>query len=246
MPSRKKTKGKERKAKKAEVEAENHKAIVHRIWQGWALGESDNEKIVHCDHGLNVTIPDDAHPVSKFLDTYFSTTGDLENTLQIYPKLFKNESYRKMAANLLVSMATTILLHPIDGDMAIIANLTCAIVMLENSDETDDFHSVVCKQAVATKIRDLNHLVRGDVGRDSLNFYRKRISCSCLKDMHLHARKTLPKLGMCSHCGELKERATLMVCGRCKIDQYCSSECQVAAWPQHKSGCRDHDYVDSI
>ena len=245
MPSRKRNKGKERKAKKAEVEAENRIAFVRQKWQGWARGEDNNKKVVHCEHGLNVMIPDNSHPVSKFLDTFF-IVGDLENVLQLHPQLCKTESYRKMAANLLVSMATTILLHPIDGDMAIIANLTCAIVMLENSDETDDFHSVVCKQAVATKIRDLNHLIHGDVGRDSLKFYRKRISCSCLKDMHLHARKTLPKLGMCSHCGELKERATLMVCGRCKIDQYCSSECQVAAWPQHKSGCRDHDYVDSI
>ena len=235
MPSRKRTKGKERKAKKAEVD-ENHNALVRLMWQGWACGEENNKKIV-CDHGLNVTIPDDAHPVSKFIDSLF-TGGDLENTFQTYPQLFKNESYREMAVNLLVSIAATILLYPSKhDDMAIIKTLTYSIAMIENSDETDDFHSVVCKQAVATKIRDL----RGSrIGRDSLKFYRKRISCSCLKDMHLQARKTLPKLGMCRHCNVLNERALLMVCGRCKIDQYCSRECQVAQWPAHQILCKDY------
>ena len=121
--------------------------------------------------------------------------------------------------------------------MALIASLTYSIAMIENSDETDDdFHPVACRQAAATKIRDLDHLTT----RDSLKFYRKRISCSCLKDMHLQARKTLPKLGMCRHCNVLNERALLMVCGRCKIDQYCSRECQVAQWPAHQILCKDY------
>lgn len=34
--------------------------------------------------------------------------------------------------------------------------------------------------------------------------------------------------GMCSECGKL---------GVCKLETYCSKECQVAAWPSHKSVC---------
>ena len=92
MPSRKRTKGKERKAKKADVEAENDKALLRRAWKGWARGEDYNDKIVLCSHGLNVTIPDDAHPVSKFLDSGFFI-GNLVNVFEMHPQLFNNESY---------------------------------------------------------------------------------------------------------------------------------------------------------
>ena len=113
MPSRKRTKGKERKAKKAELEAENDKILVRRIWKGWARGENEkNEKIVHCSHGLNlnVTIPDDGHPVSKFIDSLFFAKK-LKNVFEMHPQLFNNETYREMAATLLVSIAVTTLLH---------------------------------------------------------------------------------------------------------------------------------------
>ena len=109
MPSRKRTKGKERKAKKG---------AFRRTWQRWALGEGDNKKVVHCDHGLNVTIPDDDHLISKFIDSLF-IVGDMENTIQIYPKLFKNDSDRSLTINLLVSIAVTNLLCPNDGSMVV-------------------------------------------------------------------------------------------------------------------------------
>ena len=57
------------------------------------------------------------------------------------------------------------------------------------------------------------------------------------KRMHLEARKTVPKLGKCYHCKLVKERAMLMVCGRCGIAQYCSRKCQMAHWPSHKCDC---------
>ena len=188
MPSRKRTKGQEQKAKKKEV-AEKHRAFQRLTWQGWALGEDDNKKVVHCNYGLNVTIPDDDHPVSKFMDTLY-LIGNLENVFQRHPQLCKNESDR----NLTVSIAVTNLLYPKDGNMAVIANAAYAIVILENCDEVDDFNSVVCNQTVATKIRDLHNGGSGQE-RDMLKFFSKRISCSCLKKRHSVARRTHPKLG---------------------------------------------------
>ena len=87
-------------------------------------------------------------------------------------------------------------------------------------------------RVVESKARDL---LRGsDNMRDVLKFYRKRVACSCLKDIHLEARKTLPKLGVCFCCESVKERALLMVCSRCRYSQYCSRKCQIADWPKHK------------
>ena len=55
--------------------------------------------------------------------------------------------------------------------------------------------------------------------------------------MHLEARKTIPKMGKCFNCKVEKERVDLSVCNRCMVMQYCSRECQVAAWPSHKLDC---------
>ena len=64
---------------------------------------------------------------------------------------------------------------------------------------------------------------------------------SCLKDLYATARKTLPKMGYCSHCELQKKRETLMICARCRFCQYCNVNCQAAAWDGHKNECRMHD-----
>ena len=111
-------------------------------------------------------------------------------------------------------------------------------MILEEYNETGsgNFVSTVNDRVVRTKAMKL-HFSGSSYGRDVLKFYRKRTTCKCLKKIHLHARKTLPKLGMCYHCHEEKERALLMVCSRCRIVQYCSRKCQVANWPMHRSEC---------
>ncbi|KAF7361381.1 hypothetical protein MSAN_01170900 [Mycena sanguinolenta] len=40
----------------------------------------------------------------------------------------------------------------------------------------------------------------------------------------------------CDACG--KTDSSLKNCGRCRVARYCSSECQVKAWPSHKTNCR--------
>jgi hypothetical protein len=55
MPSRKRNKGKERKAKKAEKEAIDDAKIekaANNTWRGWAHGFGEKfERISDCDHG---------------------------------------------------------------------------------------------------------------------------------------------------------------------------------------------------
>ena len=110
------------------------------------------------------------------------------------------------------------------------------ITILEHYNGTCDIDLVLNKRVVASKCRDLEY-VTSSTKRDALKFFRKRISCKCLKKMHLEARKTIPKIGICSGCNEEVKRELLDVCSRCVADQYCSRECQVAHWPEHKRGC---------
>jgi len=117
-----------------------------------------------------------------------------------------------------------------------------SIMVLEqhnNNTDDNDIDSVMQSRVICSKNRDLDSLL-SSISRDALKFYRKRISCKCLKTMHLEARKTIPKMGICGHCKHEMERVSLSVCSRCMIYHYCSRECQVAAWPNHKSQCDNY------
>jgi len=246
MTSRKRNKGKERKAKKAELEAEKdaeRRRIVRSTWVGHARGVyGDRGVITPCNHGNFSVIPDDKnHPVVNFIDTFYVNgalndifiADNLRDTFTTHQEIWGNKRYRQMAVNIFTSIGTNSMLCS-GGDDYGPKNIAYAIVALENYDGSSDFHSVICNRVAASKMRDLLDSANR---RDMLKFFRKRISCKCLKGMHLEARKTLPKLGMCYHCKQEKERSLLMVCSRCRTAQYCSRKCHVADWSRHKGYC---------
>ena len=253
MPSRKRNKGRERKAKKAqelkmiEHEKEMDKMVLRERWQGWARGVDINGQVItQCNHGCDLVVPDNDHPVTAFIDDFFVNEivkrMDIIDTLKVtfnsHRKVWKNESYRSMAINIFVAIGTNLLLQK---DITVNAkHVAIAIVMIENYDERvyyDYPDSLLRNRFVASKVRDLCCIEGGINKRDALKLFRKRTACSCLKGMHLEMRKTQPKFGGCFHCYEIKERALLMVCSRCRIGQYCSTKCQIAARPTHKFGC---------
>ena len=41
--------------------------------------------------------------------------------------------------------------------------------------------------------------------------------------------------GLCAQCGS---SGPLQKCSKCLVASYCSKDCQVSHWPQHKRGCR--------
>lgn len=75
-----------------------------------------------------------------------------------------------------------------------------------------------------------------------ISFYKRRIPCSCLDEKYQEV-KSIPKIGLCCNyecplpCGKT-ERSDTMCCSRCRAANYCSRECQVAAWQGHKGECR--------
>ena len=257
MTSRKRNKGRDRKAKKAALEAEQaalevermerERGIVRNRWKSWARGVDLNVQSVECNHGIDLMIPDDNnHPVTIFIDDFCMHIANnanmhmgqyLRDTFTTHQEVWNNESYREMAMNILIRMGTNFMLN---NDNEGPRDVAKAIVALENYDGSGDLtSSVLYNRVAAVKVRDING---GDSSakRDMLKFFRKRINCKCLKVMHLEARKTLPKLGMCDHCGDSRERALLMVCSRCTIAQYCSRNCQVADWSsRHKGYCKE-------
>ena len=252
MPSRKRNKGKERKAKKAELvveRTERERVVARSMWHGFARGEDNNRrKVIHCNHGLDL-IPDGNHPVTGFMNSLYvnGTVNDmgifdnLKELFQAHREVWDNENYRQMAVNIFIAIGTNFMLSNEDPNFLLqkdsTRNIAFAIVFLENYDGSGDFDLLLCTRGVATKMRDLNGCNSTFSIRDEIKFFRKRTTCSCLKRMHLEARKTFPKLGTCSHCFEVKERSLLMVCSRCRVYQYCSRDCHIAGFSEHKRVC---------
>ena len=252
MPSRKRDKGKERKAKKAEQEAkkvESERGIARKTWQGWARGEDMYEPdrwrvITQCNHGCALIIPDDnSHPVTNFMDTFFTDcffnegthiVDNLTDTFNQYPEVWNTGPYQKMTRDLMLRIGTNLILGNKANVWAVLREIAHIVMLLDNYDGSGSIDSTVNSRVVLSKMRDICSL------RDLLKFYRKRTTCSCLKKMHLETRKSRPKkIGGCHNCGQKKDRALLAVCSRCRIFHYCSRECQIAAWPKHKRMCDD-------
>ena len=246
MVSRKKNKGKERKAKQAEKEAKARRLEVRRKWHGWARGKVDDEIVTLCNHGRSA-LPDENHPVSCFIDSYFVNCGNWDmssgkNLLDLFTnhrQVLEDKSYRDMALQILILIGTNIMIgskHDAEGKYKGLAYATQIIAVLEYSDGGSDFLLSCHNRVTASKRRDTCY-IGSSARRDLLKFFSKRISCSCLKEMHSEARKSLLKMGQCDSCGVINERASLMVCSRCRISQFCSRKCQVEGWHDHKTLC---------
>jgi len=244
--SRKRNKGKERKAKQQAKKEENDRADARIFWR------SHSVTITGCNHGCDM-IPADDHPVISFMDQFYinlrhkrmTIQQTLRNIFETHRQIWKNECYRKLAICILTRIGTNMLSGLtsmlLDEDLSTswLLCLAQTILALEHYDGKGDIDSVINERLAASKIRDLQ-VGNSSSRRDCLKFYRKRISCKCLKKMHLEARKALPKVGNCYSCGKEWEREVLFVCSRCMVHQYCSRECQVAAWHEHKEYCDEY------
>ena len=240
--SRKRNKGKDRKAKKEE----SKRIQIYNDWQDLAKGNlvsSGGMPLnVPCNHGLVPVLPEESHPVSRFISDYFSVDENLRDILLRHPEVLNYDNYRKMATDILIRTQTNWLL----GGDTFGANFPKGIMILENYGKTGEYFSTVYRRDIGTKNRDLgydNRCKSFNIERDLLKFYRKRITCSCLKKKHLEARRTIPKLGQCNNCGEVKERRLFMVCSRCMVNHYCSKDCQVAALPRHRGICDNFNRI---
>jgi hypothetical protein len=58
-------------------------------------------------------------------------------------------------------------------------------------------------------------------------------------DEILELAKELTAKNWCSGCGaaQREDGRQLLICGKCKKDKYCSTECQKKAWKSHKRDC---------
>lgn len=237
--SRKRNKGKDRKAKKVEKD----RVRINNLWRGWMFPPEFILGTDCCDHGLVIEPMLDSHPVSVFMGDFFTNWRDkkmhvmdiLKDLFPSHRGVYNSDEYRNMVIKIFTRIGTNMILTGRTHDTSNAGGFAKVITILEQYN--GDIIASTYSRAAASKCRDLEYYASSNNERDILKFYRKRTACKCLKKMHLEARKCLPKKGICSGCKHEAVRWSLSVCSKCMVTQYCTKDCQVADWPEHERNC---------
>ena len=244
MPSRRNKKQDKSKARAAKKE-EWMPGLVPGIWKQ------------DCDHGC--TLPSAADTDCQgFFDAYLQARyGGPQTRLaevgviaarEMYPKLLDDPSSREKVKGLFLKFAVDLALsneEPSRAASVLDALTVIDIPKLEHvknivGDPDNDFahpaYFTRCSRALA-------RIILLDPGCRDLEVVRdlsSRISCSCLDAKKAQQAKLKKKqtTAICTECKQEIGLERLLVCGECKIANYCSKECQVADWPRHRIYCK--------
>eukprot|EP00984_Skeletonema_dohrnii_P025155 scaffold14271_cov152-Skeletonema_dohrnii-CCMP3373.AAC.2 len=260
MVSRKKAKGKARKAVKAkkeeEEEEEDSSAAAaqqrQREQDGALEAQLQMQRLIidslppPCKHGFD-PFPD-GHICDRFIHLFSSTfvdacTSSGNRIIAIveamaamedkYPEVLYDSSKMKEILSYFSSVGTQQILN--EDEYA--ARTTAAVIVM-----IDEFIAVkVNKTKAGVHTQKLKEMVNSD-DHTLVSFFRKRITCSCLDKKHQEV-KSIKKMGFCNN-GQCPlpdrkvERSKMLYCTRCRYAYYCSRDCQKAAWSDHREVCK--------
>ena len=203
----------------------------------------------NCTHGYNPS-PAEARFCEEYLLEYINalkaardrgdSVGDclieaFKVVAKTYPRVLINESYLKLVISRCLADGTKFILDGNCNQARFYAAFTkdfermIAVVVNETKKTSDRFD-----------VAKLAELLDADE-HTLVQFYRKQIRCKCLDERYKEV-KSITKMGMCMNkdCPLPNQRAVrskMLYCTRCRVVNYCSRECQEAAWPSHKEYC---------
>jgi hypothetical protein len=242
MVSRKKAQGKERKNKAAIQgmlglsQAEARRRLKWTSVANPALGHA-----FICSHGCP-PLPPPGHPVAKLFDMLMHFEEENLNRPMYYVMsrefdrhraVFDNATLRKMVISIMLTMGVNLILN--DDNMGLVAMYASYILHIEIYGCVGNIEAALWRSG-----RLEIDIKQGGWERDVIQFFIKRITCSCLTATYSQAKVSQPKImGKCDYCEKKRERRTLMLCERCKTVQYCCTACQADDWQYHKYCCKD-------
>ncbi len=262
MPSRKKAKGKARKAAKeakAKQEAEESQEAVEveasadqrQVEEGsleaqlQRLGINAATSSKSCKHVSPLFSSDGAKGCLKLVNEFIAVfiLRARDNMNMVDALIAANEATEEEFAAIYSSKMDTVI-------SILLSSGTNHI--LDGDNKHARFNAiVVCffEEWTAVKMRESKALVnwakiveldRAD-DHTLVQYFRKRIPCACL-DKKYEEVKSVKKIGYCynSSCsqpGNLVERSKMFCCTRCGLANYCSVECQKVDWKSHKEFC---------
>mmetsp|Transcript_9467 Transcript_9467/g.14455 ORF Transcript_9467/g.14455 Transcript_9467/m.14455 type:complete len:261 (-) Transcript_9467:62-844(-) len=242
---RKRNQGRARKAAKAKQEAEergnnNSQTTANEPEEQIQRIQSGNSN--KCMHGGDVTVT-----ALQFTYAFFKSfdeargnglsilkclTAAHDVTMDEYAEVWIDSAKMELAISCLLCKGTEDIL---DGEYDL-ARLSATFARY-----FEEHIAVVLKETQALFRWNKFHEAPNCDQHTLVKFFRKRIPCSCLDEKYEEV-KDIPKMGICfsSQCtlpnGRVEYSKT-MYCDRCRSVTYCSRECQIADWKEHKDEC---------
>ena len=250
MPSKKKARGRQNRAKKEATRTADQRSLWEPIVN---IAAKNKDAIPCCEHVAILPRIPQVGPAVSFMNRLagegffdkaarFPTSEPVElcfQALSRFPRVVEEESERSLAMDLLLRFVRNVFLNDYvmegenlfhqchDNEVAI-----CGMIHTLELLVTYSNLAVVERRATKTS----NMLVCGN-RRDVVKFVAKRLPCICLKKLHSAVRMKVAKVGKCTGCHKRFPRSELFVCTGCMITDYCSKECQRANWSIHKRLC---------
>lgn len=228
-PSRKRAKGKARKATQQANKQCDHGLLPKTSPRYWDFMDKFLA-VVESAEPIMSTATTEAWSLAVFC--HFKESNK-EGT---FFDLLTSEAEKKWGRSYLLGLATALLVDDTTSTSIRATQTVCAIALLISEVEEPETGWIEDDKVplLKPKTRDL---IYGNE-RDVIRFLKKRVSCSCLNDLYKQTKKKLPKVGMCNGCQKKKKRKDLMICNTCRVAQYCCVGCQKQDWPDHKRTCQ--------
>ena len=219
MPSRKKAKGKARKAQAAAAAGVPQQRCLcahgftppaknDALWACYDAFERELRRLDREDHRF------------KNNPAMGGMAAVMVAAVRKCPHLWNASVKEKMKACMLAKGVDALL---DSGEKGVYTSITCmaAVLAMENWDGSRRFiEETACP--TFTGIMDKNRDAFEGCRRSVVRFFAKRTQCSCLDSYYATIKQTLPKMGKCGNCGKVQDRSKrrFMVCGACKKAQY--------------------------
>ncbi|KAK1736232.1 hypothetical protein QTG54_012832 [Skeletonema marinoi] len=253
MPSRKKAKGKARRAARVGKEEESQIVVPAANQRQEGSLEVMMQRLIfnsatpqYCKHGLASSPSTEEEICLEFIHTFIeeftskdgvvgSVTAAIEATLEATQEKFDDVYYSsklETVVSILLASGTQLIL---DGDKHN-ARLYAVLAYF-----FQQWMEVQVKESKAICIWSKVYELHVADDHTLIQYYRKRISCSCL-DKKYEEVKSVKKMGLCynpkcSLPGRKMQRSKMFYCTRCCEVNYCSVECQKNDWKKHRQFC---------
>ena len=123
--------------------------------------------------------------------------------------------------------------------------------LLKESTVGGIFHHVLMMKTIEVRDGydgDLNIKIIGEIHkhfndtrcspRETVRLFHRQNSCDCLKELYYKLKENTKRVSPCWNCCKRFDIREISEC-QCKVAQYCSYDCAVAHWQEHKQNCKE-------